>query len=319
MQINLEALAGLLVENAKKGDFLASLKDENGEYLSEAEILPKIRAQVSTRLKGQMDYGLKKRSEEIEDVLRKNGIEPNEGERLESVVERLSKSRQELTKEQASKMPIFQELLNDAKKDIALTPDNAMSNPVVQQLVQRASERVKGEHEATIQRLQSELTQRDQMAIDAQLRAAVSTHAEALKLDLSEDKDMRQKRLNALYTIVKQKVGKVVVVDGEVVPADEKGNPIVNDLGFTVSLKDVVLNESPFAPLKFDPRQTAPPAPNSQHQRQPPAGSSFVFAGNTPEERAASYMDQRTKLATDPVKRAELNRAWQEAQQSQPQ
>jgi hypothetical protein len=317
--IKLEALASLFVEPAKKEDFLKSLKNEGGEYLGDDEVLPLIKAAHVSQLNARRDYGLSKAFGEVEDMLRKAGIEVQKGEKLEAVISKLKKP-DEISDEEVMKHPAFTKALEAMKKDAQLTTENAMQNPIVAEKVRKATEEVEKKSATTIQELRADIIRRDEESNDANLRRFIRKEAAALKLNLGDTDELKERRLNTLFILTKTQHKQYKLEGDEMFLANEKGDFLKDEIyGNNKPLKDFLLSITPFDPLVVDPRQSSPPPPRPGI---PPAPGSakFTFAGKTLEEATKDFYNQRLALSADLVKRNELNAAWTEhAKTFQPQ
>lgn len=294
-----KALAALIVEKSKTEDFLGSLKNEEGEYVDFETGFPKFKDAFTSRLKSRFNYGLKRKGEELSEFIKESfGIAANEDEdarkHLERAIEAIKKDKPdpELTREFLSENDVVKQLISEALDSKGeLTQEQLKANQIVQQMLRNAVETTKGEFEPKLKAAQSKLVEWQQKRKQSLVKAALATLIDDAKLNYGDPKDEGAKELalDTLFTLTMAKTKDFAEVEKDLVPADEKGNPLTNNLGFPVTLKDHVLSFSPYKPHKHDPDKGSP-SPKSSNQT--PNSGNHYFEGMTEEQ----YQKKRTEL-----------------------
>lgn len=298
----LEGLAALFLPKKQISEFLAKLKNtETEEFLSEEELLQKFKGIAEKRLRSKEAYGRKQRWEELAEILRSDyELEFDDETEATAAIKLLV----EATK--SSVEPSQVEI------EAELTKENALANPIVQELLnnarKKAADGTKSEMQKIIENLQSELAKKERKESEQRLLKAIRKIA---KEDKYNFRDKEEVGIETLKLIAQAKGGKFVEdaekLHGEdpeeLYLADAKGNIIVDDFGQPTALRTFIKANSPFEQHKFDQSKSSP-APNSSQQRQSQR-SPYVFDINKPNEFTEAYTKE-----TDPAKKKQMRDAW---------
>lgn len=253
---HLSGLAALLTGKEKAGDFLQTLpKNEEGGYDFDA-FRNAFGEKLKERLTGQKKFGAKERGMAISNHLKeKFGFAPNEGEHVEDYVQRYVSTIQpkELDRETLANNPIVKQMIQDASKAPELTKELLQSNPLVGELLRNAVDQTKGEYEPKLQQAQQQLQNWQKRERDNKLRLFLSNSVDDLKLDYGTNEGAKEKAVNTLFTLANAGL-KWTELNGKLVVADENGNAAQSELGFTIPLKDKLLEISPYPQHQHDPK-----------------------------------------------------------------
>lgn len=273
-------------------DTLTTFKDDQGEWLPEADLSQKLQTVVKDRIgkHGQMkvDEGIRRNAEQLEKWAKAKGFQNPDrlkGEALyEALAAHMGSSTNpepgELTPETAKKHPIFKQVLA-AEMQAARTEMEAKTR----------------EHEAYKAQIEAERVQ------DVARREAVAA-LEAGKVRLSVDGTDKDTRLNAVLMMLKnEKVG--IDATGKPVLLDDDGEPKKDTWGNPVDFAKHVaaIGEKMFGKDDFDPKKGSPSP-----------GMNPASGGKNPQMTFKSQADFDAWFAneTDGAKRMTGQTAWLE-------
>jgi len=310
----LEGLAALFLPKKQIPEFLEKLKNgENEEFLSDEELLLKFKGIAEKRLKSKEAYGRKQRWDELAGILRSDyELEFDENTEAAAAIKLLV----EATK--TSVEPSQVEKIVEAE----LTKENALQNPIVQELLnnakRKAADNKKEEMQKVIDVLKSQLSEKEQKESDQLLMKAIRKIASLDKYKFEEGKE--ESGIETLKLIAQTKGGKFIADPDkrfgtdpdELYLADSNGNIVVDDFGEATALRTFVKTHSPFRQHQFD-RSKSSPAPSSTQQRQTPRrdDNPYTFDVTKPNDFITAFRTER-----DPDKKKQMKEAWEAAKQA---
>lgn len=299
MTLELEEVVGLI--SKQPAEFVASLKDDNGEWKPKDEVLTAIRKADKERLdtiaKGESGKAVRLRMKKAQDFIREQwGVEsdaPELEDHLKMLVEKLGKPGQEKVIE----------------KLIDLDEHKALEHPVVKNLlkseVQKSTSELQRILEEERNKFKSYVEEDQRKKLDASLVKYADQILATNKAALDKDPKTRDKQVKmfvaGLKTVYRFKLGE----DGAPIPVDANGEPLSIDYK-DVSFADLVKSENIFGVHNYDPEKGSPGA----QSQQPPRQQRFdVQVPKSLEELTTALQAER-----DPQKRRAITDAFKASQ-----
>ena len=298
-----------LISEQPATEFVASLKNDNGEWKAKEEIKEALNNAYSSRLKKvveeQKGRAVRERMTQTERFL-KEKYNVESGDTLEARIEKLVADI-EAKGGSGGKEKIIEKMVD-------LTEETAMKNPVVQNLLKReVQERLASkekEAEEWKNKYQEFITRTERERLDGAIQSEAANVLVGIKAALDKDPERREKQLRMFLAGLKAVHKFKVDESGKPYPVNANGEPLEDDKTFSrVTFADLIKRENIFGVHDFDPDKGSPGATS-----QSANNSSNSRTVQVPVDASDFYKALRAE--PDKLKRESMMKAFEEKQKA---